>query len=152
MSGPHSPMDSLQLPRLRSTEQPPRAMVVSSTWVTQQPEDLRKGWPQYAYAALHLSYAILIGPSTHALLSSCPAPYLSPLPPLPDSHTIPGASGPSDPRTLTSSLLGGGREALATQCRILALYTPVDLSKLQVPLDKAIIWDFSAVPPCTWAS
>lgn len=62
------------------------------------------------------------GLSTHALLFTCPAPYLSApvrmryspavrlhtyFPPLPDSHTIPGASGPSDPTTLTSSLFWG---------------------------------------------
>lgn len=46
---------------------------------------------------------------------------------------------------------GGGRGALATLCRILAVYTPRYLSKLQVPLAKAILWDFSTVPPCTWA-
>lgn len=83
-------------------------------------------------------------------LHCSPAVPLHTYPHHPHSHTIPGASGPSDPTKLTSSLLGMG-EALDIQCRILALYTPVYLSKLQVPLDKTILWDFSAVPPCAWA-
>lgn len=82
------------------------------------------------------------------LLSSCPTPYLSP-PPLQPYHPWCLRAFRSHEANIFSFF---GREgALDIQCRILALYTPVYLSKLQVPLDKTILWDFSAVPPCAWA-